>query len=176
MLNLSDSEKKVLFVWALIGIIILLIVIIFGLKQNRTKEEATENITAAGSNYIIDRNRYYTVKSAITKFYSFVNSKDTDSMLKILNENYVKDNKITDDNIFDYITDSDIMLSYESKKMCLKANNKGVMTFVSEGQEISANTGKYLKDIYYEVTLDGNTSLFNVLPIDKNTFEEVCNG
>lgn len=95
--------------------------------------------------------------------------------MKILAEKYVKENNIKEDNLNEFIPDSEVVLSYESKKMCLKSVNKGVMTFVSEGSEISANTGAYVKDIYYEVVLDGNTSLFSVEPINKKIFEEVCN-
>lgn len=176
MLNLSDSEKKVLTVWAIIGIIILLIVLLFGLKKDRTKKEEIENITANGSNYLIDHSRYYTVKNAITKYYSFLNADDYDSVLKILHEKYIKENNITTNNILDFLTDSDVQLSYKSKKMCLKSIKSGVYTFVSEGEEISANTGKYISDKYYEVILDGNTSLFSIKPIEKSTFEGVCNG
>lgn len=176
MLNLSDSEKKVLIAWAIVGIIILLIVLLFGLKQDRTKKEEIDNITAKGNNYLIDRNRYYTVKNAITKFYSFINSQDYDATLKILNEKYVNDNKITIKNIDEFITESDVQLSYQTKKMCLKSVKSGVYTFVSEGEEISANTGKYIGDKYYEVVLDGNTSLFSIKPIESSIFEGVCNG
>lgn len=176
MLRLSDSEKKVLIAWAIVGIIILLIVLVFGLTKDRTKKEEFDNITARGTNYLIDRNRYYTVKNAITKFYSFINSKDYDATLKILNEKYVEENKININNVNEFITESDFQLSYQSKRMCLKSIKKGVYTFVSEGEEISANSGKYFSDRYYEVVLDGNTSLFSIKPIEKSIFEGVCNG
>lgn len=175
MLNLSDSEKKVLTAWAIVGIIILLIVLLFGLKKDQTQKEEIENITAKGSKYVIDRNRYYTVKNALTKFYSFINLKDHESVLKILDAKYVSDNKINQDNISEYIPKSDIQLSYETKRMCLKSLKSGVYTFVSEGEEISATTGKRIRESYYEVVLDGNTSLFSVKPIDSRTFEGVCN-
>lgn len=176
MLKLSDSERKVLIAWAIIGIIILLIVILFGLKKDRTKKEEMDSITANGNNYLIDRNRYYTVKNAIAKFYSFLNTKDYDAALKILNEKYINDNKIDLNNIKEFITESEIQLSYNSKRMCLKSIKSGVYTFVSEGTEISANTGNFISDKYYEVVLDGNSSLFSIKPIDSSTFEGVCNG
>lgn len=176
MLSLSDSEKKVLIAWAIIGIIILLLVLLFGLKKEKVKQEEINNITANGSNYLIDHSRYYTVKNAITKFYSFINVKDYDSTLKILNEKYVSENKITASNINEFLTESDVQLSYQSKRMCLKSLKSGVYTFVSEGEEISSNTGKYISDKYYEVVLDGNTSLFSIKPIDSSKFMEVCNG
>lgn len=176
MLSLSDSEKKVLIAWAIVGIIILLIVLLFGLKKEKTKQEEIDNITANGSNYLIDHSRYYTVKNAIAKYYSFLNVDDYDSALKILSEKYVKDNNITTNNITDFLTNTDVQLSYQSKRMCLKSIKSGVYTFVSEGEEISANTGKFIGDKYYEVVLDGNTSLFSIKPIESSTFEGVCNG
>ena len=174
MFNISESQKKVLGIWAIIAVIVLCLVILIAVSIKREDKELIENITAKNSKMLIDRNRYYTVKNAITKYYSFVNMKDYDAVLKILDENYKSKNNITEENIDEFIT-NDIQVSYHSKVMCLKSAKKGIYTFVTEGSEISANKGEFIKDQYYQVKLDGNSSLFSILPIDKTIYDEVCN-
>lgn len=177
MLNVSESQKKVLIAWAFLGIIILVLVSIVAISTVHEKEvKEDEGITLLNSKKVIDRSRYYTVKNAITKYYSYVNMKDFDSVLKILDSKYIEDNKISVDNLKDYITDSNINLSYDSKIMCLKDSNKGVYTFVVDGDEISANTGKFVEKKQYEIIMDGNNSTFSLKPIDKSQYDEVCNG
>lgn len=176
MFKVSESEKKVLVLWAVLGIIIFMLVLLLFFKKNEDNKEDISKITAEDSNYVIDHNRYYTVKNAITKFYSFLNAKDNEAIFKILNENYIKENSLNEDNVMDYFTEADVSLAYQSGKLCLKSVKKGVYDFVIEGVEIKANTGEEIHDMYYEIVLDGNTSLFNIKPIDVDEFEGVCNG
>ncbi|MCH5167615.1 MAG: hypothetical protein J1F35_06995 [Erysipelotrichales bacterium] len=175
MFNISESQKKVLSIWAIIACLIFALVILLAITVKREKENVYESITAKNSNELIDRNRYYTIKSAITKYYSYLNMKDYDAVLKILDENYKDKNNITKNNLKNYLTDTDKQLSYESKVMCLKSIKKGVYTFVTEGTEIASNTGDKIGDKYYQITMNGNTSLFSLMPIDKSTYQEVCN-
>lgn len=174
MFKLSESERKVLVFWAVFGIIIFMLVLLIFFKKNDNNKEEINKITKENSNYIIDHNRYYTVKNAITKFYSFINAKNNEAIYKILNEKYIKENAITEDNVMDYLTEADIILAYQSGKMCLKSAKKGVYHFVIEGVEIKANTGDEIHDMYYEIVLDGNTSLFNIKPIESDEFAGVC--
>lgn len=177
MFNVSETQKKVLSIWAIIGVVILLIVILVStITPKDKKDNSINNLTSEDSNVIIDRNRYYTVKNAILKYYSYVNMEDYSSVLAILDEAYIKDNNITLNNVTDYLTDTKVALSYQSKVMCLKSVKKSVYRFVIEGEEISANTGSVIASKYYEVALDGNNSRFSLMPIDAKQYNEVCNG
>ena len=174
MFNISESQKKVLGIWAIIAVIVFSLVILIAVTIRREDKELIENITAKDSKMLVDRNRYYTVKNAITKYYSFINMKDYDAVLKILDESYIKTNNITKENIDEFIT-NDVQISYQSRVMCLKSAKNGIYTFVTDGSEISANKGEFISDQYYQVKLDGNSSLFSILPIDKTIYDEVCN-
>ncbi len=176
MFSINESQKKVLTIWAIIGIVILLAVIIIAIFTPVEKKEQEENITATNSNKIIDRSRYYTVKNAITKYYSYINMHDYESVLQILDESYIRDNDLNKENIKKVLPQSDLSISYQSRIMCLKDIKDGVYSFSVEGEEISANTGSLINEKYYEIVLDGNTSAFSLKPIDKTIYEEVCNG
>lgn len=178
MFNISESQKKVLSFWAILGVILLILVVFLAIiikRESDAKEELFNNMTAKDSNKLIDRNRYYTVKGAINKYYSYLNMQDYDSVITILDKNYVNSNNITKNNVKKHLTDTELQLSYETKVMCLKSINKGVYIFVVEGNEISMNKGTFISNKYYQVIMDGNTSIFSLLPIDKSTYEEVCN-
>lgn len=178
MFNISESQKKVLTGWIIIGIVILILVSIVAVVTVKEKsgKEDDERLTSNNSKKIIDRSRYYTVKNAITKYYSFVNMKDYDSVLKIFDEEYKKKNNINESNVKEFLTDTVTTLSYDSRIICLKNNDKGVYTFVVDGDEISANTGTIINRKYYEITMDGNNSTFYLYPIDESSYNEVCNG
>lgn len=177
MFNISESQKKVLTAWGVAAIIIFLIVVLVAITiKNKEDKDEKNNITATNSNYLIDRNRYYTIKTAISKYYSYLNVHDYDAVLKILNEKYVEDNNIDKNNLKEFINITDTALAYNPHIMCLKSVNKGVYTFVTNGDELGANTGKILDQMYYQIIMDGNTSLFSLEPISESTYEEVCNG
>ena len=175
MFNISESQKKVLSIWAISACLIFALVILLAITIKHEKESEVPSITAKDSKVLLDRNRYYTIKSAITKYYSYLNMKDYEAVLKILDKNYKDKNDITETNLDEYLTDTDKQLSYQSKVMCLKSVKKGVYTFVTEGTEIASNTGTEIGEKYYQVTLDGNTSLFSLMPVDKKDYQEVCN-
>lgn len=173
MFKISENERKVLIVWLIIGLIIFLCVLFINIRH-KNKEKA-EPITTPGTNYVNNRSRYYTVKNAINKYYSYKNAKDYDAVLKILSEDYIKNNRIDKDTITTYIGESTSYLSYDTGLMCLKSAKDGVYTYVVEGVEIMMNTGKELDKLYYEITLDGNTFLFSITPINESDFGGACN-
>lgn len=178
MLNISESQKKVLTGWIIVGVIILILVSVVAVLtvKEKSEKDVKEKLTATNSNKIINRSRYYTIKNAITKYYSFINMKDYASVLKIIDNDYKKKNNINESNVKDFLTDTKTTLSYDSRIICLKNNEKGVYTFVVDGDEISANTGAVINRKYYEITMDGNNSTFYLYPIDESSYNEVCNG
>lgn len=174
MFKISDVERKTLIAWAIVAVIIFIIILF--IKVNPVEKKEKDKITTPGTNYINDRSRYYTVKNALTKYYSFLNAKNYDAVLKILDTNYVEENHIDINTITNYISNEDTQVSYETGIMCLKSVKNGVYTYVVKGDDIKMNSGDFIKERYYEVVLDGNTSLFSVKPIDDKYYEEVCNG
>lgn len=174
MFKISENERKTLIAWLIVGLIIFLCVLFINIRHF-TKEK-TENITTPGTNYINNRSRYYTVKNAINKYYSYKNAKDYDAVLKILSEDYIKNNHIDKETITTYIGESSSYLTFDTGIMCLKSAKNGVYTYVVEGVDVIMNTGEEKYPNYYEVTLDGNTFLFSIMPITESDFGGVCNG
>ncbi len=172
-MKISETERKVLIIWAIVGLLVFLVIILINVKP-KTNEKPNIN-TTPGENHVSDRVRYYTVKNAINKYYSYKNISDFDSVIKILDEDYVKKNHIDEDTITTFIGETNSFMTFDTGIMCLKSAKSGVYVYVVEGTEVVMATGEKKNKLYYQVTLDGNTSLFSILPISEDTYGGVCN-
>lgn len=172
-MKISETERKVLIAWLIIGILVFIAIVLINIRPKDKKVE--EPNTHPGKNHVSDRIRYYTVKSAINKYYSYKNISDYDSVIKILDSSYVEENHIDEDTITTFIGESDALLTFDTGIMCLKSYKDGVYSYVVEGYEETMSTGEMKNKMYYQVTLDGNTSLFSLQPISESTYGGVCN-
>lgn len=169
--DLSYEERKVLLIWCVVGVIIFAFAIV--LKLFVVNEENSK-IYAEPYKVLQDRDRYYTVNGALTKYYSFINAKNYKSVVNILDNKYVLDNGINENNVSEYLTKTENLLSYVPKVMCFKLIGEGITSYYVEGHEVSMNTSKELDSKYYEVILDGNDLVFSVKPLDEKTYGGKC--
>lgn len=93
--RLSNQEKKVLSFWGIGLIVFILIIMIinyfFPIKNLIYQLSNHEGNKNTKYRLVDDYTRYSTVSGAIEKFYSFINMKEYDSAIKILDEEYVKE-------------------------------------------------------------------------------------
>lgn len=172
-MKISETERKVLIIWLIIGVLVFLAVVLINVKPKISKTEQPN--TTPGENHVSDRIRYYTVKNAINKYYSYKNISDYDSVIKILDSSYVEKNHIDEDTVTTFIGESNSMMTFETGIMCLKSYKSGVYVYVVEGNEVAMSTGEVKNEMYYQITLDGNTSLFSLQPINEEIYGGVCN-
>ena len=175
--RLNEQEKKVLTFWGigLIVVIVLLLIINFFFPIKNIFDSFSNRSSNKDTKYklVDDFTRYSTVSAAIEKFYSFINMKDYDSAIKILDEEYVKENDINKDNLSSFIFMSDKFITYKSDIMYTK-DTKGKVLYFVRGDIISSNTGVKYNTQYLKVCLDGNTFHFSITPISEDTFKEVA--
>ncbi len=169
-INLSHEEKKVLILWALIGILLLGLAIFLKIVNNRKSESSRDQ------NYTIvtDYSRYYTVSNALTKFYSFINAKDYEGVLSILGAKYLSENNINEQNIGDYITFEDYNLTYRPQIICQKVIDQNNISYYVGGNESKMNSGLLLEDKYYEVILNSEKFIFSIVPLDEEEYVGEC--
>ncbi len=173
--KITKEEKKVLSIWA--GVVVVLVVVLLILNHffpiktllsslYGTKSEIIKNYEILG-----DYSRYATVSGTLQKYYSFVNAKDYDAVIKILNEEYVKKNKITKDNVADFIEfPDDKYITFDPNIMYRKTLKEGVYSYIMDGEIEERDTGDVLGKTYYQVILDGNTFLFSVKPLTEEEY------
>lgn len=170
--KLSDSEKKVLIAWIILGIILLIAVATIKITQKNIDDKY--KYINSPYKLVLNHDRYYTVSAALSKFYAYINEDNYQSVVNILDSKYKQDNNITKDNVNNFIKFYDVASNYETKVMCSKEIAKGIFSYLVSGNDIGMNNGKRLASPYYQVVLDGNKLLFSVKPISKEDYEEKC--
>ena len=155
-------------------IIILILISTLGLLY-LNKNNKVNNKTP---NYVLlnDYSRFFTINSCLYKYISYVSNGDSDSILKILDNDYVKDNNINSNNIYNFITKLDGNYSFKAMKIVYDKDDKDYVTYYVYGylmEEIIDELPKK-EEKYYKVVLDLNNQTFSVTPYDGEIFKEVA--
>ena len=151
-------------------IIAVSLIVIFGITfiymktaENRGEEERIDTTVTALS----DVNRFFTIDSAISKYFSYVTSKNSESILKILDEDYVQKNNITNDNIYSFVGDYDanIKTSLEEAYQ-VNAYNNIYQYYVKVALSLETLYDTTPQGYaYYIVTINENELTFGIEPI-----------
>lgn len=154
----------------LIIIISLVLIFIITFSVMKSSENNLKNKTIDTSFYALkDYNRFFTIDSAISKYFSYVSAKEYDSVIKILDKNYVDKNKITKSNISNFISeyDVDIRSSLEEAYQSSSYNNiyKYYVKIALKKETLYDSTLQ--EYVYYIVTIDENNLLFAMEPISE---------
>lgn len=183
--NLTQVEKKTLTIWAVAAIVIFILVIIF--RVELTTDGYGED-AQIDKDYLIvhDYNRYYTVSTALNKYYGFINAKEAEALLKILDKDYIKNEKLNEDNVVKRLSVTDEQITFNTGIMCQRRYAKDKVSFyvtgkeenifVYEGDDETLNSTENLGTRYYEVKLYESKSLFSVEPITEKEFGDECHG
>lgn len=133
----NEKNKKII---AIVLVILVIIVLGINLFKDNDKDKIDKSI-----NLLEDRNRFFEVSNSVDKFIKFVSSRDNDSVYKILNEEYLKNNNITKENVLNIVPN-------------ISGNYVFGATSMYE-QQLDKTTYKYyVKGYYYQETIDGNSS------------------
>ncbi len=166
-----------------VGIIILLIVV-FGasfIYAKATENKVLENEVDTTVTALSDVNRFFSIDSAISKYFSYVTSKNSDSILKILDEDYIERNNITSSNIYDFVGNYDfnIKANLEEAYQVSSYNNiyKYYVKVALKSETLYDSTLQ--EYVYYIITINENELTFAVEPISEVMYlgkiEEVNN-
>lgn len=169
------------------GLIILIIIIIFIIIaaiiyiNNTEKKEYIQYISTQGDKEIEGERKvykldskytYFSVKDCIQRYYNNINNNMPKILYNIIDDNYIKENKITEDNIFDIIIKSGDDKKYEILEIYyLEAKSqipyfiKGVL-YNNKGQE----------DKFFTVILDLANDTFSIKPCSEDEYNQNING
>ena len=156
-------------------VIIILLITVFAISfiyakvtESRASEERIDTTVTA----ISDVNRFFTIDSAISKYFSFVTSKNSTSLLKILDEDYIKRNNITSSNIYNFVGnyDSNIRASLEEAYQVNSYNNI-YKYYVKVALKLETLYDSTLQEyVYYIVTINENELTFGIEPISESIY------
>ncbi len=179
-LGVSKDEAKTLMFWILIVAIGMLIFVF--IKIN-VYDPIVENQKYENAEYSVvrDKNEYYTAVTPIYHMYSFISYEQIDDLFKLLNEDYIKENEITKENIKEKeIFSLGIGVNFQNKRMCAKEFAPNLTSYIVEGDdvtlppEVGEGKSEYITTRYYDIVLDSSNHTFNITPISKETYERGC--
>lgn len=154
-------------------VIILVVVLVFSFiyvkfTENKVEEETIDTKVVA----LADVNRFFTIDSAISKYFSYITLKDNESLLKILDEDYIERNNITSSNIYNFVGnyDANIKISLEEAYQISSYNNI-YKYYVKVGLKLETLYDSTLQGyVYYIVTINENELTFAVEPISETLY------
>lgn len=162
----------------IIIIVILSLIFISIIVLNKLDDEKNMNFQQK-SNYILETNysKFFTVNSCISKYISYLEKKDTNSLLEILDKDYVKNNNINKDNLYNFVDNIDGSYSFVSRKM-FRCDKQNLLKYYVYGflnkETIDGVINK--KEQYYILTLDEENYTFSIIPSSFSQYMEVQNG
>lgn len=177
---MEDIKKNKNLVLTLI--LVMLMFAGIALYNYRNQSEQKVETDEVKENYILlkDYSRFFTVNSCIYKYVQYLQKEDFDSLLKVLDEDYVSSTGINRNNVYSFLPDlSDGIYNYVSKKMYYEQINDNLIVYYVYGYiEKSVLDSVGIKEYHnYEVILDTKNETFSIAPYNGNLFdEEVTNG
>lgn len=162
---MEDAKKQRLI--AIILVILVIVVVCINLfKSNESKIDTSIKL-------LEDRNRFFEVSNSVDKFIKYVAVKDTDSILKIVNNEYLKDYNIPKESILSIVPDISGNYVFSATSIYQQQLNETIYKY-------------YVKGYYYQETIDGvgqkfdyyvivyfytESMTFSIEPYDGKVFE-----
>ncbi len=171
--NLSDDQRKVLRIWFVVGVIVILLLLFFSYSVYKEKKENEVNYSNVYTK-VKDYNRYYTVTSLVEKFYSYINSKDYNNVLIILNSDYKNTNNINLSNIDNYLPKHEVNIGFQPGLICTKQISKDLTSYYVKGNTVSSNTGDKISDSYYNIILDSISFTYSISILTSDEYRGEC--
>lgn len=165
---MKDKSKLVAIILVIITILVIVLTNLFN-KDEQQKENKIEIVT----NY----SNFYTVDSCLYRTITYIASKDNQSLLSVISDNYKKENNIDVNNVFNVFSEIEEDSIFISKKMYYEKINSNITKYYVYGHidrnqilddEIILNN-EY-KEQYFIVYLDTTNKTFAIEPYNGDLF------
>ena len=171
---MNKKDNYILLIIVIIILVSLLGIIYFSDKDKTLDDNNSKVIYKLVNDY----SRFFTVNSCVYKYISYLSSKNTNSLLKVLDKEYIDSNNINENNIFDVLPNISGNYSFVSKKMYYNQVSDNYYIYYVYGyteEDITDEIG-HKEYYYFKVNFDQKNNTFSIVPIDSTFFEGVQNG
>lgn len=165
---MKDKSKLIAIILVIVTIVVVVLTSVLKKDEKQTEKEI---------NIVTNYSNFYTVDSCLYRTITYIATKDTESLLLILSDDYKKENKIDANNVLSLFSSVEEDSIFSSKKMYYEVINSNLNKYYVYGQleknqllddDLMGET-EY-KDLYFIVYLDTNNKTFSVEPYDGNIF------
>lgn len=165
---MKDKSKLVAIILVIITILVVVLTNLLN-KDGEQKENKIEIVT----NY----SNFYTVDSCLYRTITYIASRDNQSLLSVISDNYKKENNIDTNNVLNVFSEIEEDSIFVSKKMYYEKINNNITKYYVYGHteknqilddEITLNN-EY-KEQYFIVYLDTTNKTFAIEPYSGELF------
>ncbi len=147
--------------------VIVAIILVFYQIFNSDKKNNNINIVTSSS-------KFYTVSNCISRYISYLNAGDADSIYLLLDSSYKKKNNISINNVLDIIGGSNNFYSFQATKMYQEELDSNITKYYVKGyifvDDIDSSTNR--SNYYLIVILDTKNSTYSIIPYDGEMFDK----
>ena len=165
---MKKDRSKLLAIFLVI-VTIAVVVLSFMIKKENFEDSKIKIVT--------NPSEFFTVNSCIYRVTTYAFKKDTDSLIKVLDENYKKKNNINRENVLDKFLKLDEDSTFVSKKMYYKELNSNVKKYYVYGvieenkiHDYTEITNSNVEDMYFVVNIDSKQKIFSIEPYSGELF------
>ena len=156
------AKKRIILISAfgLLAIVLIFIQIFGGKKNNNDIEIVTST------------SKFYTVSNCVYRYITYLQSKDVDSLILLLDNSYKKSNNISKENVLDKLDKLDSTYNFEGRKMYQQEITENTTKYYVYGylREETINNDGNKQDFYIVVTLNNKDKTFSITPYDGEIF------
>ena len=159
-------------------IIILLIIFLSSIIYTKYIEIKLENTIDKKIVAVSDINRFFSIDSSLSKYYSYIIRNNKNNLLKVLDKDYIKRNNISTNNILTFLNPFKVNMKSnleEAYQFSVYKNIYKYYTKVSIKEE-TIYTSTLQRYDYFIVTVDENNLTFAIEPINENIYTSKIKG
>lgn len=167
---MDDKKLKKIWLFSIFIIIVLFAVYIINLNDDNFSNEVEHK-----ENYSIvnDYNSFYTVNSCIYRYLTYLQSNSTNSLMNLLDEDFIKNNNINEGNVLNYLTKYEGNLNFNSRKMYEEKVNSNITKYYVYGyvEKDIMDSFPEQNEAYFIVKLDKKNEIFTIMPYNGDIFK-----
>ena len=169
------NEEKNQKIFAIVLVIAVIGLGIYKLFFNNKRKIVIDTETIS---IVKDNSRFFTVSNCVTSYIGYLNAKDTDSLLILLNSNYKKENNIDANNLYQYTGELDENYFFSAKKMYEQRLSKTMYKYYVYGTLEDTIIDEHVVfeyapvDYYIIVILDESNTTYSIEPYDGEIFNK----
>ena len=163
--------KKNILIPIIVLLIFMIIVIILIMNMNKETNNEQQLITEQNEQKVVKKvesaSAYFTVQSCINKYISYVSSKNTDSILKTIDSEYIIKNNITEENVLEKVEQISVGTIFEANKMYeeeIDSDNKIYYVLGTLKQDGLENYTIIDNNFCITVNMDFANNIFSIIP------------
>lgn len=168
--EIDDKKRRNIIIILAVFTALLYFAIFMIADKNSKRTSLKENTTI-----VTDYSEFYTVDSCANKYIGFLSSKNSASLLNVLDSKFKREQKVTQDNVLNILPTVATGTSFTTKEMYKVAlNDKRTKYYLHGFLEVG---GMDITDVnrtpgYLIVYLDRENTLFSIEPYDGKEFKE----